>query len=524
MGAFASGHAVIGPAHGIGRRECCRGLAALAMAGCGAGFGPPSGGGVTSSERERALGREAAREVERVPGLVRDAGLTAYVREVGARLIRGSAAQEGDWTFGLLDDDELNAFSLPGGYLYVSRGLLALLNSESELAGVMAHEVGHVVAHHGMRRAAAATPFALLFGVPAAALGVVSRDLGGLVAGAGTLAGGIVLAPYSREQERQADRLGMELAAHAGWDPAGLSAALQTLARAGELSGRDPTRSSFFSTHPAIAERVIDTRRVAAGMTRGPGTPIAPTRADFLARLDGLVVGPNPANGVFIDRRFLHPDLALAWDVPAAWRPGNTPDVAFAVAPEADAALALRIVGPGRDPVAGARANGLRDEVVRELERLQIGGLPAARVVVDRDGARLHLTWIAHDEHVYRVTGVSRAVDFERFRQAFVQSAASFRPLSDADRRRLTVVRLRIATARGGESLTALIRRAGSVWSPDQAAMSNAITATQPLEPGWPVKLPVREIYLGSPPNPRPAPACAPASVSATHRAYSRSS
>ena len=493
---------MIGRAPGIGRRDCCRGLAALAAlatVGCVAGSGPTSGGGVMSSERERSLGREAAREVERTTGLVKDARLTGYVRDVGARLIRGSAAQDGDWTFGLLDDDELNAFSLPGGYVYVSRGLLAFLNSEDELVGVTAHEVGHIVAHHNMRRAAAATPFALLFGVPAAALGVVSPDLGGVVAGAGTLAGGIVLSPYSQEQERQADRLGMELAAHAGWDPAGLSAALQTLARAAELSGRDPTRSSFFSTHPAIAERVTDTRWAAAEMTRGPGTSISPTRAAFLARLDGLVVGPNPANGVFVDRRFLHPDLAFAWDVPNGWKSGNAPEAAVAADSEGRAALALRMVGKGRDPVAGARANGLREEVVRELERLQIGGLPAARVVADSGGTRLHLTWIAHDEHVYRIAGVSRAGDFERFRQAFAQSADSFRPLGDADRRRVTVVRLRTATAREGESLTAVIRRAGAVWSAEQTAISNGIAVNSLLEPGWPVKVPVRETYHGSP-------------------------
>ena len=200
--------------HAIGRRECCwalLALGALATVDCVSGSRGMSGGSMVSSERERALGREAAGEVERTTGLVKDAGVTGYVRDVGARLIRGAAAQDGDWTFGVLDDDELNAFSLPGGYVYVSRGLLALLNTENELAGVMAHEVGHVVAHHGMRRATAATPFALLFGVPAAALGVVSPDLGGLVAGAGKLAGGVVLSPYSREQEREADRLGMEL-------------------------------------------------------------------------------------------------------------------------------------------------------------------------------------------------------------------------------------------------------------------------------------------------------------------------
>lgn len=487
--------------HGIGRRECCWALVALgalATGGCVSGPRRMSGGSMVSSERERALGREAAGEVERTTGLVKDARVTGYVHDVGARLIRGAAAQDGDWTFGVLDDDELNAFSLPGSYVYVSRGLLAFLNTEDELAGVMAHEVGHVVAHHGVRRATAATPFALLFGVPAAALAVVSPDLGGLVAGAGKLAGGIVLSPYSREQEREADRLGMELAAGAGWDPAGLSAALQTLARAEQLLGHDPNRSSVFSTHPAIAERVIDTRRAAAGITRGPGASIAPARAGFLARLDRLVIGPNPANGVFVERRFLHPDLGFTWDVPEGWKSGNTPEAAVAADSDGRAVLLLRMVGKGGDPVAGARANGLREEVVPQLERVQVGRQPAARVIADSDGARLHLTWIAHDDHVYRIAGVSRVGEFERFRPAFVQSAGSFRPIDDADRRRVTVVLLRSATARDGESLTALIRRAGGFWSAEQTAIANGIEVNSRLELGWPVKVPVRDTYGGA--------------------------
>jgi predicted Zn-dependent protease len=156
------------------------------------------------------------------------------------------------------------------------------------------------------------------------------------------------------------------------------------------------------------------------------------------------------------------------------------------------------MIGEGRDPVVGARADGLREEVVRQLDRLQIGRLPAARVIADSGGARLHLTWIAHDNHVYRIAGVSRIGEFERFRQAFVQSAGTFRPMDDAERRRVTVVRLRSATARDGESLSALIRRVGGIWSAERTAISNAIEVNSRLEPGWLVKIQVRETYGGS--------------------------
>ena len=233
-------------------------------------------------------------------------------------------------------------------------------------------------------------------------------------------------------------------------------------------------------------------------MSRGSGAPIARSRAAFLARLDGLVVGQNPANGVFVDRRFLHPELGFVWDVPAGWRSGNTPEAALASEPDGRAVLLLQVVGEGRDPVVGARADGLPEELVRQLERLQIDGLSAARVIAKSGRARLDLTWIAHDDHVYRIAGVSREGEFERFQQAFVQSARSFRPMDDADRRRVAVVRLRSAPARGGESLTAFVRRAGGVWNAEQTAIANGIEVDSPLEPGWPVKVPVRETYGGS--------------------------
>jgi predicted Zn-dependent protease len=467
------------------RRQCCRGLialGALAAAGCATGTSQTAGGGAAPSDREQKLGREAAEEVERTMGLVRETRVTGYVSDVGRRLT--AASPDVAWTFSVADDEEPNAFALPGGYVYVSRGLLALLNSEDELAGVMGHEIGHVQARHAMRRVTAATPFAVLFGVPAAVLGVVSPGLGGVVAGAGKLAGGVVLAPYSREQEREADRLGMQLAAAAGWDPAGLSSALRTLARASQLSGSDPARSSFLSTHPATAERVEDTARAAGALSRGSGPPIAGTRPAFLGRLEDLVVGPNPANGVFAERRFLHPDLGFAWDVPEGWKTRNTPEAAGASEPEGIAVVLLQVAGDGNDPVAGARADGLEEGQVSRLERTQISG-----------GARLDLTWIAYGGHVFRIAGISRSREFDRFRQTFEQSARSFRRLDDAERRRIMVARLRAQAARDGESLAALIRRTNGAWNPEQTAVANGIEVESRLEPGWPVKVPIRQTY-----------------------------
>lgn len=486
--------------HRMTRRQCCGGLlafGALAAAGCVSASGQRSGEAPRPSERERALGREAAEEVERTSGLVDDAPLVAYIREVGQRLTGRPDAQAFGWTFNIVDDEEPNAFALPGGYVYVSRGLLALLNSEDELAGIMGHEIGHVVARHSVRRATAATPFGVLFGIPAAVVGAVSPSLGGVVAGVGKLAGGVVLSPYSREQEREADQLGMEFAAAAGWNPRGLSSALRTLARADALSGHDPSRTSFLSTHPAPAERAGDTERAAGALSRGSGAPISGTRGAFVGRLEGLVVGPNPANGIFVDRQFLHPDLGFAWEVPQAWKTRNTPEAAGASEAQGRAVALLQMVTEGGDPMAGARADQLPPELLRRLEPSRIAGLPAARVIADSRGARLDLTWIAYAGRVYRIAGMSRVADFEQFRPAFADTARSFRPMADADRRRVVVDELRIQAARDGESLPALIRRTGAAWDPEHTAVANGIEPGSRLEAGWPVKVPIRRSYAG---------------------------
>ncbi len=447
------------------RRQCCLGLlttfAAPLLTGCGTGSSGPS---LVSAKKERELGQEAAAEIERTMGLVQDPALVAYVGEIGRRLAAQTAPQNVSYEFYVADDTEPNAFALPGGFVYTTRGLLALANSEDELAGVMGHEIGHVVARHSVRQLEASTPFTLLFGVPSAIVGVVSPGLGRIVGGVGTLTSGLVLAPYSRDQEREADRIGIELAARAGWDPAGLPSMLHTLEREQALAGSDPSRISFFANHPATPERVRDTTARARTLTRGAAYPIAATRPTFLAHLDGLVVGPDPASGIFVGNAFQHPALGLVLEMPAGWKTKNTPAAAIATQPNGRAAVALQPAAEGDDPLNGARADGLNEEQMGQLTRRIISGLPAVQLIARDGDARMHLTWIAHQHRVFRVTGVAAIRDFESYRETFVRTASSFRGLRPDERERIVEVRLRAYPVRSGEGLAAFINRTGGVW------------------------------------------------------------
>jgi predicted Zn-dependent protease len=473
------------------RRQCCGGLLAALGAMATAGCAP-----ALSSREERELGREEAEEVERTVGLVRDTALVEYVRQIANRMVQAGERGDVTWQFNVADDSEANAFALPGGWVYVTRGLLSLVNSEDELAGVLGHEMAHVLERHAVRRVGAATPLAVLFGVPAGILGTVSPTLGGIVGGAGRLAAGLALAPYSREQEHEADRLGIALAARAGWDPTGLAGFLQTLENDEKLAGRDPDRPRFFSTHPSTPRRVENVRAEARSLTRAPAKPIAGSRVDFLRRLDGLVVGDNPANGVFLGPVFVHPDFDLALEMPARWKTVNNPATAGAVAPGGDAAVILQVSGAGDDPVEGARADGLGAQHVGRLRRMEISGLPAARLVADtRDGNRLALTWIAHRKRIFRAAGMSAIRVWEQYGPAFDRVAASFRPLGPADRERIIESRLRVRPARAGETVAQVLARGGGTWSPERMAVANGIAADRKLEAGWPVKVPVSQRY-----------------------------
>jgi predicted Zn-dependent protease len=219
------------------------------------------------------------------------------------------------------------------------------------------------------------------------------------------------------------------------------------------------------------------------------------------------VVGSNAANGVFVGRLFLHPDLDAAVEMPDAWTTANSPEAARAVAPGETAVVFLHVVGRGDDPVDGARADGLTDTQIQRVRRLQVSQLPAAALAAStRDGTRVALTWIVHRDRIFRVTGVCEADGWERYRAEFERTAMSFRPLRPEDLARITESRLRIRAARAGESLAQVLARGGATWTPAQAAVANGVATDGRLERDWPVKVAVSERYRpagGQTPAPR---------------------
>jgi predicted Zn-dependent protease len=474
---------------------------ALACLGC---LLLPGELGLQSLEEDRRLGAEVAQQVADQIGVFDDPEKEQYISALGDRLVSRLDDKRFSYTFQVLDQNEPNAFAAPGGYIYVSRGLMALATSEDELAGVVGHEIIHVSRRHTARQLARErAPLARLLQLPGRIVGrVLSRDLGRLVNAPIGAVGMVAFARYSRGQESEADDLGAALSANTGYDPAALAAILGRLQREVERRTGTMQKSSFFDSHPTTPTRVEDIKALAGELVWTAGDGIAPDRAAFLGRLDGLPLGDDPARGVFEGQNFLHPDAGFTITFPEGWETVNTPKAVGGVAPQKDALMFVGIHSEGTDAKQAA------DEFVREMEQ-EFGVRPSRSeevqaehlsgyVVTIEDVSvsppmHLHLLWVPLDGVLYQFIGLAP----ERLRPTLRSAALTFRTLTDQERASIEATRIRIATAREGETLADVARRGGNVWDPAVTALYNGMAEPQQLAAGQPIKIAVREPYRG---------------------------
>ncbi len=458
------------------------GIAALALMGCeqpralGPGEAPPATSPVRTASEQRAGDRAHEQVLARFGGVYRDPQLSAYVSQVGRRIAAVSDQPGARWTFTVLDSPTINAFATPGGYVYVTRGLVGLAGDEAQLAGVLGHEIGHVVAGHSALRRERATTASL--GLLAGAIGLsvlgVDPQASGALLDLGQTAAGGYLAAHSRNEELEADNLGVRYLAQAGYDPYAQAEFLDRLAAWNRLQARiaggsyDANRVDFFSSHPATAER---TRR-AIDLARSAGT-IAPGDGErgedrFLAAVEGIAWGDSEAQGFVRGRTFSHPRLGFAFTVPAGFTIRNTKEAVLAAGPRG----ARFIFDGGRDP-GGALTNYIargwapaiaRDRRTGRLQGLtpdRINGLEAARAVLPAEvNGRLYdalLVAVRMNGVIYRMTGL--APRGSGLLPAMGNAAETFRRLSRAEAAQLRESRLQVVTVRAGDSVRSLARR-----------------------------------------------------------------
>ncbi len=419
-------------------------------------------GGMSAQDEVRLGYQEHRKIVPQFGGVYADPAVGAYVTSVGNLLARTSETPEAKFTFTVLDTPIVNAFALPGGYVYITRGLLALADNEAELAGVLAHEIGHVAARHPAERYGQ-TMAANIVGI---GLGILLG--GGPVTDALGTVSALALRSFSRDQEYEADLLGVRYVSRAGYDPNAMASFLTRLLAHSrldaELRGHPGKVDAFniMQTHPRTADRIA--RAIQEASAKSVDQPMT-ARGVYLGKLDGLLYGDNPDQGFARGRRFLHPELRFAFEVPRGFRLFNGARRVTARGPEGATILFDRAPKPNRAPMTAYLTRVWAEGVdLREVERLAVNGMEAAtgRIRMNtRSGARdLRLVAIRYDQRsIYRMLFLTPPKLSGPLQRAFRETTYSFRKLSPAEAAALKPLRLEIYRVRPGESAAAIAGR-----------------------------------------------------------------
>jgi predicted Zn-dependent protease len=460
-------------------------LTVLAVAGCATN--PVTGESqlaLISEQQEIAMGRQAADEVSRTLGLVDDAGLQRYVARIGNRLAAESERPDLPWQFRVVDDPTPNAFALPGGFIYLTRGMMNLLTSEAELAGVLGHEIAHVTARHAVSQISRQQ--LAQFGLGLGSIFFPAVQSLSPAIGAGLQ---LLFLKYSRDDERQADGLGFQYMAQEGYASSEFDDVFAALQRA--TRAEDGGIPGWLSTHPAPAERA----EAAQGRTAPVGTPAGTIvrREAYLRQIDGLTYGENPRHGFFRDGTFYHPELRFQVTLPRSWQGRNLAQAVVGVAPQGDAAFELTLVPDAPDQAMAqlARQPGVE---VGALSRQRIHGLSAlsaqflARTA--QGPVRGVAAFVRHGGRTYQMIGYSSQAQFGYFGRTLGDIVETFGPVRDP--RILTVQpqRIDIVQASRSETLQDLARRFDASVPPEQLAVLNHLPASSTrVERGSLVKL-----------------------------------
>lgn len=393
--------------------------------------------GAYTWQQEVQLGREADQQIQAQFGVYDEAGVAAYVEELGQRVLEVSAWGQPEtpaeirntpFTFRVLDSEVVNAFALPGGFIYITRGLLAHMENEAQLAVVLGHEIGHVLARHSSRRAAQQQT---------GQLGLIGAAVLGGVFGGGRVAQGILeyggtgvqllFLSHSREDERESDRAGVAYAEYAGYDAAEAASFFRSLQRLGEQQGEGGL-PSFLSTHPDPAEREQTIPQLAAQFDPR-GTTV--NREEHLNRIEGIVVGENPRQGFTEGNTFYHPELQFRFDFPAGWRVNNTASVVQIAEPNGRAVMEFTFAGEQSSAQAAGRAFAAQQGFTpTEQGATTVNNNPAYAVAGTAQTQQGQIAavsyFIEYGGNVYRFSGLTAGNALGTYRNQFLGALNSF--------------------------------------------------------------------------------------------------
>ncbi len=489
-------------------------IAAAVLLGCGTQTVNPVTGqqerSVMSEQAEIAEGAKAHQEVLKEYGALKNDRVQSYVNDIGQRLAKLSHRANLKWTFTVLDSPEINAFALPGGYVYITRGIMAYLDSEADIAGVIGHEIGHVTARHGAQRATRQQDAAIgvLLG---SVLGAVLDAKGG--GGIGQQIGQVTqaaaagnIARYGREQELQADGLGAEYLSRVNYDPRNMIDVIRVLKdqerfaqEVARAEGRPAPQggNSWLASHPSNDQRLEAISKIAAQYQANKNYADE-GRIRYLQAIDGMPFGESPEQGLTRGRNFYHSALNFAMTAPSGWRIANEADQISFMSPAGDAALMVQLAPPN--------AGRSHDDIIRNMvkpvsgraDKYALNGLQATHFIGTvqaqggQRGVELTVATGASGQNFLMVYASKDAAALQRNRAAMREAEGSFRGMSAQDMTAAKPWVLRTANL-PRDGFAGLARSAPMSTLPEQQLrLMNGVYSSGAVQPGALVKMVVQ--------------------------------
>ena len=448
-----------------------------------------------SKEREKQIGREQhPLAIAEFGGVYSEKGLDQYIADVGNQIAKFSNDPDLGYTFTLVNFPEVNAFAMPGGYVYVTRGLVATANSEAEMAGTIGHEIGHVTERHMAKR--------LDRQIGVSIIGVVVGAVGGSdqITQVINRSGQALVRSFSRDQEYEADLVGVRALAAAGYDPFAQADFLDSMAKeramVAKITGEpyDPNRSDFLSTHPNTGKRVKKAIEEAGRSGAGPAGSKPRNRDIFLDRIEGMLFGDDPEQGFIRGRNFSHPALRMTFNAPERFYLRNSTTSVYAQGPEN---TGLRLTAD-RIRSSDDIATYLRKEFASQ-KRIRLSdvqsfktrsGLPAATGLyrMRNSNSNYDIRFVAIQyagSQVYNFMFWAPPEKMKGYEPQFQETVMGFRKLSNAEAAKLKPLRIRIVKAGQNDTVQTMANRmAYRTYKIDRFKFINSIEENEAIVPG----------------------------------------
>jgi predicted Zn-dependent protease len=438
-----------------------------------------------SEEQEIQMGKDADPQVIAQFGLYNDNNMQQYIQQIGQQMVAVSHRKNIKYEFKVIDADFINAFALPGGYVYFTRGIMAYFNNEAEFAGVLGHEIGHITARHSI-----AQQRNQLFGQLGMIAGLVIAP--NLAPFAETAAQGLQLLflKFDRDAERQSDALGVEYSSKLGYDAREMAGFFSTLkSKEGEAA-----LPEFLSTHPDPGNRNKTVAKMAADWQKKLNlTNPKNNRNTYLQRINGMIYGPDPKQGFVENYNFYHPELRFQFPIPRDWNYQNSAQ-SFQMAPKSGNAMMMLTLAQGQSLEQAASATLQRYNLKPvESKETNVNGLPALEVVADQQqeqGVICTLSYyIYYKNNIYHILGAAAANNFSTYTTAFTNTMQNFRELTDQSLINKKPIRIRVVQA-GGSALREALKSHGVPDSLlEEAAVLNGMKLKDRVNPGTMIKV-----------------------------------